>query len=514
MAVEIQILSGARQGERIELDQGEFRIGDGAYCEVVFNPNHDDAVRGRVAAIQCDDDGWSIRNVGRGDLLVNQDLVVGRARLRSGDVVRMSDRGPDFAFTIDPIAPAAELTAATVPAAPSSQAPAIGQASDPLKTKSDESAEIDLLLDEATLTTGPTLAKPPRLRRRFPPAVGPIAAGAVIVALVFWGLSHRESSAPDVPPPQGAATVEVAPSSPPAEQPRADHMAAAPVAEKPETDATAAPAAPVAEPEAAAPPLDPSKAEWDAVEQQLQPAVYLLMVEQPDGGFSYPFATATAVGPHVLLSSASVVAHLENDFQAKGFTVWAKNATLDVKYRVVQFAVHKGWALTPQPEKRIYFDLGVLRVDEELPQRAELATNDQRSAAGTALEVACIGVAHQGDAIRADDAVGLRELTPRSTRGKILITTRLDPDPNSPRLLHVKGTIPPNVYGSPIVNRQGRILAVYAEAALVDASQPMPLHYAAVVEPELLAIAFGPDAAKVWQSPLPPAPPEPGNKKE
>ena len=123
MPVEILILSGARQGERIELELDEFRVGDASYCEVVFNRDADPAVRGRTAAIRRDEEGWSIRNMGRGDLMVNQEPVSGTSRLRSGDVVRMSDRGPDFAFTVDPIAPVA--TPVAVVAAPSEAVPAI-----------------------------------------------------------------------------------------------------------------------------------------------------------------------------------------------------------------------------------------------------------------------------------------------------------------------------------------------------------------------------------------------------
>ncbi|MBN1910834.1 MAG: hypothetical protein JW818_13900 [Pirellulales bacterium] len=100
MRVDIQILSGARQGEHVVLDVDRFRVGDQRDCEVRFDPARDAAARGHAATIQRDDDGWRIRNTGTGDVLVNHEPVFGNTRLRSGDVVRMSENGPDFSFTI------------------------------------------------------------------------------------------------------------------------------------------------------------------------------------------------------------------------------------------------------------------------------------------------------------------------------------------------------------------------------------------------------------------------------
>jgi len=100
MAVEIVIFSGARQGERLELDVGEFRVGGEPGCEVFFDPQSDPGAKDRSALFRLADDGWYVKSTGVGELLVNQQPVSGRARIRSGDVVRMSDRGPDFTFTI------------------------------------------------------------------------------------------------------------------------------------------------------------------------------------------------------------------------------------------------------------------------------------------------------------------------------------------------------------------------------------------------------------------------------
>ena len=107
MAVEILILSGARQGARLVLDGKQFRVGTEPDCEVFFDPQHDPSAKDRAALLQLEDDGWHIRSTGAGELIVNQQTVTGSKCLRSGDVVRLSAIGPDFCFRL--VAPGAEV---------------------------------------------------------------------------------------------------------------------------------------------------------------------------------------------------------------------------------------------------------------------------------------------------------------------------------------------------------------------------------------------------------------------
>ena len=100
MAVEILVLSGARQGQRIILDRPVFAAGDGPGCDVPFDPNEDPDVRGRRIEFAFDEDGWRIRNAGQGEPLVNIDPLVAEQRIRSGDIVRLSEFGPDFSFAL------------------------------------------------------------------------------------------------------------------------------------------------------------------------------------------------------------------------------------------------------------------------------------------------------------------------------------------------------------------------------------------------------------------------------
>ncbi len=102
MAVGITILSGARQAERLEFDLPEFRAGDKRACEVFFDPMRDRAARGCLTLFRLDNEGWSVKNLGGAQLLVNDRPVQASARLRSGDVLRLSPAGPDFLFHLLP----------------------------------------------------------------------------------------------------------------------------------------------------------------------------------------------------------------------------------------------------------------------------------------------------------------------------------------------------------------------------------------------------------------------------
>ena len=59
-----------------------------------------------------------------------------------------------------------------------------------------------------------------------------------------------------------------------------------------------------------------------------------------------------------------------------------------------------------------------------------------------------------------------------------------DPSSGAPLLLHLAGTLPKNIYGSPLVNAAGHIVGVYAEKAQptgADTVAGLELHYAPVV---------------------------------
>jgi hypothetical protein len=108
VSIAIHILSGSRCGEEVCLDAEEFRVGDTPQCEIYFDPRRDVSSEGQSALFRLQEDGWYVRPGGGRDLLLNHSLMERETRIRSGDVVRLSESGPDFLFT---------LTSRAIPAA-------------------------------------------------------------------------------------------------------------------------------------------------------------------------------------------------------------------------------------------------------------------------------------------------------------------------------------------------------------------------------------------------------------
>jgi hypothetical protein len=115
MAVEIHILSGARSGARIALDQTEFQVGTDSHCEILLDPRSDPSAKDRSVHLRLTDDGWYIRSTGTGEVLLNQTPIVKETQIRSGDLVRLSELGPDFSFVIMSRAAASVRRAGFVP---------------------------------------------------------------------------------------------------------------------------------------------------------------------------------------------------------------------------------------------------------------------------------------------------------------------------------------------------------------------------------------------------------------
>ena len=118
MAVEILIISGVRRNQRIALDCRAFQVGCDPDCEVFFDPRHDPAAKGRSAKFCLQDGGWYVRCSG-GEMWIGTQRIAGATHVRSGDVIRMSDSGPEFSFHI----------VAAVKVSPANVARAIGIAS-------------------------------------------------------------------------------------------------------------------------------------------------------------------------------------------------------------------------------------------------------------------------------------------------------------------------------------------------------------------------------------------------
>ena len=99
MATELLILSGAQSGKRLTFDQEIVLIGRDRDCDLRFK---DPGTHGRRAWLVANDDGWHLCNDGQGLWFVNQTVVSEASAhpVRSGDILRLSEFGPDVCFAI------------------------------------------------------------------------------------------------------------------------------------------------------------------------------------------------------------------------------------------------------------------------------------------------------------------------------------------------------------------------------------------------------------------------------
>ena len=98
MNVEIRTLTGPDQGSRRVLETSHLWIGETYDCDIQFDASQVPEASGRCVEIQQTKNGWILTNIGSGEIRVNQDLVNDSRQIKPGDVIRLSENGPDFSF--------------------------------------------------------------------------------------------------------------------------------------------------------------------------------------------------------------------------------------------------------------------------------------------------------------------------------------------------------------------------------------------------------------------------------
>ena len=115
------------------------------------------------------------------------------------------------------------------------------------------------------------------------------------------------------------------------------------------------------------------------------------------------------------------------------------------------------------------------------------------------VSVACFGFPHDGEMIADEDA-----FEPRLARLKVFLVTVADL-PGQPRLLHVRAELPKNLYGSAVVNADGKVLGLYAEAAAppsgpgaADGAGLKNMHYITLINPTAIDLGLRDPGSKAW----------------
>lgn len=95
----LTIASGSRAGEMIGTDDQEVMIGFSHDCLLRFPSDQHPQSSGRLL-LRRGTEGWYVLRVAGDSAFVNQHLLENKFPLRSGDIIRLSWRGPDVQFTM------------------------------------------------------------------------------------------------------------------------------------------------------------------------------------------------------------------------------------------------------------------------------------------------------------------------------------------------------------------------------------------------------------------------------
>ena len=99
-AVYVRLSSGPLAGSIFPLPMGEVVIGTDANCNVRLSPEQYPSIQGRTIHISLGGGGWMISDPQGHPVIVDLKKSFEAAPIRSGSILRLSSRGPDFQFVV------------------------------------------------------------------------------------------------------------------------------------------------------------------------------------------------------------------------------------------------------------------------------------------------------------------------------------------------------------------------------------------------------------------------------
>lgn len=528
MPVEIVILSGVQQGTHQVFDRSEFRVGCQPICDVKFDPLQDRSAADREAFFRLTDEGWTVSSTGLGEMFLNQQPLTRTERVRSGDVLRMSNQGPDLAFNILLRAPAtakdaappaglASVSATSLADKPSRGAPpasvvprvngmamptaasAVGAAAPglPVGDRSTASPRTDIDAVAASALMRPTgLVTPVRVvhpGRLFQGLAGLGILVVIVVLLPQWRPANRS-----IPTPQSSAG-EKPDVIPPVFQPTDPDVAGpiSPTAAKP----TVSESPPEHSDPRPLPALDAPPPTASAAEDLLKGTVFLIELELRQRRM--PFANGVAISDKLVLTSAQQAVQLAR-WRKQGVAekIWVVDHDAKVEAEVQDIRVFGDCAAIPADSPNwIYCNLALLTVAPKLPKRVALATPQDLEKLKEGATVYCLGTPHEG--VPLSDPEELRPLLKKCRIHFVTVASELS---SKPRLLHLKAELPQNLFGSPVVNKVGQLVGVYGRAAVAPEQDATPevlemlnnLHYAPAISAAVMEAGLTGSPGKSW----------------
>ena len=484
MAVEILILSGARRNERVTLDGREFRVGCEPDCEIFFDPRRDDAIGGRSAQFRLQENGWYVHGAG-GEIWIDGRRVVGATHVRSGDLIRLSEAGPEFSFRVvagaaasqpkTPLPEPGREPAAGLPCSKPFAADALGptgRAIDDLSTAILEAADaaVPPTFKHRSNHVQPTHSDADR--RWVAWGVGGLAVGVLALlaarsllapSTVIVNVGQPSAATPSALPPTGAPIAQETPQETPAPSDKSENPA----------------------------PNEKSRAYARAAD-----AVYLIQVEKADR--FWPFATCVAVAGDTLLTTAREAAQLARWRESRKFKVWVTRQAGDFREEAKEIRVIAPFvAVNEASDDLFYVDVGLLTVGRPLPNMVPVALPKELGEVEEGFPVTCVGFTHEGGKVTRFDI-----FEPRQTVGKVYLIACAQNLPGQPKLLHVQAEMPKNAYGSPVVNAAGKVIGLYGDV-IPETKGLKNLHYVTLVNSEWIDRWRQDRGGPTWTAPRP-----------
>jgi hypothetical protein len=529
----------------LEFAEQDFLIGDQPTCDVFFDPAADPHAAGGCVRVYCAEEGWRAQRLAGNTLLVNHELLEAEISLRSGDVIRLSESGPDLCFVIAlPASPPAASN--DVPIPPQDMLPTDIETAEPQPVPRPQETPVPArgpvgprepvwpwwglvfgLAVAAVLLAVPFLHKP-RGPAREPVDTATSQVGRPVVGAGQASAAPRPVSAPERPAKSSAKeraaigltslVAKLSASAPPIDaasvRPSAERVtkeASGPSSKAPPTPAaqTAGPVerAGTARPPATAAPTSP---------------MVVLAIENEADRLLEPFALGCAVeqqGQEMLLSTARIVRimMLWRDHK-RYYAVLAGGA--DARPRIIEIdrdriymhllyitaLEHKDW------EGAEYFDVGAMCCVEKFPAAypaCSLASREavERLEAGSALR--CDRMSRPAPLAFADGKSG-----DRKSGWKVLVepvrldrALRLEASGGAGEADEVRRLFeldaPGDAFreGSPVFDDRGQLVALCTKtvgAAARGVSSVVGRPRAALVDAELLAALWSGQPSKQW----------------
>ncbi len=205
-------------------------------------------------------------------------------------------------------------------------------------------------------------------------------------------------------------------------------------------------------------PPRPAGPDWPKVAAQLKGAVLLIQVERDAA--AWPVATCCAIRDNTVLATATTARVLAM-FRENKFQVWVTDPGGQTKVEVGDIRIPADFQAYAGKPDQPYYDLALLEVRGTLAKLVPLASEKELGALEEGLPVACFGFSPKPDKITRFD-----RFEPQLTPAKIFLVKSPPPHAaDGPRALDLTAVLPENAFGSPVVNDQGKVLAVCLEAA-------------------------------------------------